>query len=214
MRPIQQILNDYQKLLYRFVRERSLYISGGVALLVLIIGYGVLLGPKISVIREEGILDYDTTVQTREDKHFYLQQLEGLRDRYNSVSAKDIEKLRTVLPSSPEIPELFVMMDSLMADAGFTLNAVTFSFAASDASLKGSRTITAQGVVENVPALPADIQVIKISTSIIGKDGYDQFKRLLTTIERNARLLNLTSFSYHPGTTSYQLSLETFYRAP
>lgn len=201
---------------YLQVQRRSRTFGIAAAVLILIVAYLAILGPLVQRIRDRGLFDLTTSRETLASRKQYVAKLQSLEQRYRGIAPQDIVSLDRILPTEPGIPELYVVMDDLFADAGFTLRSISFTFAGSDLGAQSGRTITAEGVrsAETVRALPEGIRVLKISAIASGTPGYDAFKRLIRTVEHSERLLNLTDFTFKPESGEYTLTLETFYWEP
>ncbi|MBI3963660.1 MAG: hypothetical protein HY341_01550 [Candidatus Kerfeldbacteria bacterium] len=201
---------------YLQVQRRSRTFGIVAAALILIIAYLTVIGPLVQRIRDRGLFDLAASRETLVSRKQYVAKLQSLEVQYRGIAPQDIVSLDRILPTEPGIPELYVVMDDLFADAGFTLRSISFAFAGSDLGAQSGRTITAEGVrpAETARALPEGIRVLKISALVTGTPGYDAFKRLIGTIEHSERLVNLTDFTFKPESGEYSFTMETFYWEP
>jgi len=123
-------------------------------------------------------------------------ELEKLKS--TKVSFAELEgpakKILEILPSSQELPAIFVQMEALAVKHNLFL-----------ASIDVSNDKDAAASKKKLP-----LQKIIINISLTGGD-YFALKGLLADVEKNLRLLDVRSLAYAPDTKSFNLSLAAYF---
>ncbi|MFC1662816.1 hypothetical protein ACFL04_01455 [Patescibacteria group bacterium] len=193
-----------RKLINLYVKY-SRYITIGVAVILVIVGYALLIGPKWNEIRLVGLNDYAREQRKLEDDKVYLGELEKLVTKYNGINQAILSDIDEVLPDRQDLPNLFVQMEALAIDAGATMSNISFS------------TTESEALSESV-----QLKVLDIDIELDGGNRYNEVKALLDIFERNKRILDLISISFSlEGTETvsldkevsgdYNLNLRTYY---
>lgn len=173
----------------------------------------------------------------------YYQQLDKLASSlttFEQEKKQEIDKLTKILPQQPEIANLFAELEALIKASGFTLK--TVSFTESPVSQQKSNNDTSlSNTTNDLPIINENtelnegeqlgltndynqenigqnIGVVDINISIEG-GGYLAFKALLTNIENNLRLMDVTTINFGDinvdevkgEKASYVLTLRTYY---
>ncbi|MEK7570036.1 MAG: hypothetical protein AAB515_01145 [Patescibacteria group bacterium] len=185
--------------LTHFVERHVLVFGIGVSALVLIIGGFLFVAPRVKEVRALGGLDYTQKQAQLAAQQSYLEQLRGLRDEVNAVSPDDIARLNAIVPRGRDVPGIFRQMQAFAKDANMDLSSVAVSdggSAAGSASVGGLRTVT-------------------VSVILSGALDYNGLKNFLNVVSRQAPLLDLTSISHSPSSSSqpnsYSFSFRSYY---
>lgn len=132
-----------------------------------------------------------------EDTLARLTELQKLRDDllnvYNSIPRDRIQRLSEMLPSDPEIGTLLVTMEKLTGDQKLALSGINFSTG---------------GGADALGVTPI-LYSFSVSTS------YSDFKTFLGSIEKNLRLIDLSTISFSaPGKqpANFSLQAKSYYK--
>ena len=149
--------------------------------------------------------------KTLEEEQEILNNLKEMREEYQQVK-DDMEKINMVLPQGEEIPELLVQLEAMVLDAGLFCESIKpISTEEEVASITESQD--QEGAKETVSYRPLDISV-----ELTG--NYKSFKRYLDNLEKNIRILNITSITivkpdFEEGGENlfdFALELKTYYQ--
>ena len=194
-----------------------------VVLVIIIVGFGgfTVLYPKYQGIQNQGLLDFGNKQKKLEERQSYLNRLEKMVEDFRTINKTDVENLKNLLPESQEIPELFVMLDRLGADIGMKVTRITLSPQSVTrvnevSSEKSSQSNNQALAAENESTYSKTVQIGSINI-IVGLEAesidYGKFKNMLTTLEKNMRILDINTINYEPGADTYQLNMTTYYLA-
>ncbi len=189
-----------------------------VALVVMVVaaGYFLLLGPRFKEISQQGILGYDAKRAQLEERQRYLDDLEVMVSRYEQVDFASLEKLSLVLPHKQDIPGILVEFQALAESVGLTVQSITVTelgAAAVSVAPGSAETRTGSTAIPAADAatLSSAVKPLNVSLTVAGADGYGTLKALLTAIERDLRIFDVSSVSFTPDGATYTLLLKTYY---
>lgn len=203
---------SFKNSILAFVIKYFRFILGALIILLLVLSTYLILLPKYRQISGEGYLDYERKQQTLEAKKKELSELQELQEELSHVTTVEIERLKRILPSSKEIPDIFLQMESLARESGLNVSRVSITEAgARQSDSSNSSTTTKNKKTSTVQA--SGIQTINISLTVEGNTTYDSLKILLDNIEDNMRIVDLDSLSYEKSEEegSFSLNLATYY---
>jgi len=109
----------------------------------------------------------------------------------NQIEASNLQKLHEFLPSTSDREGLLQILEDKAKESGFVL-----------------KTMEINEAVKEV--LPARVKALRIAANFVGGD-YKAFKNLLSALEKNARLLDISSLSFGGGGGSYSLNFRTYW---
>lgn len=186
--------------IFRFAERHVLAFGIAFAGALLLIGGIVFVLPRVKDVQARGGLDYQQKKRLYDGQVKYLEDLNALRDQVNAVSLDDIARLNAVVPRGKDIPGIFRQMQSFANDARMSLESVSVSD--SGALTSGSATGTG-------------LRSITVSVILSGALDYDGMKNFLKVVSRQAPLLDLTSISHSPASSSsassYSFSFRSYY---
>ena len=184
----------------RFAERHVLAFGIGLAVLLLVVGGFIFVMPRVQDVQARGGLDYQQKQRQYDAQSKYLQDLNALRDQVNAISPDDIARLNAVVPRGKDIPGIFRQMQSFANDARMSLESVSVSD--SGAATAGSATGTG-------------LRSLTVSVILSGSLDYDGTKNFLKVVARQAPLLDLTSISHSPASSStassYSFSFRSYY---
>ena len=179
------------------------------------IGYLYLIQPKVAEIKESinsFLPQKQEEFATLEEYGKQLSALEEQLSGYLGSNQEGLNRLREILPTESDLPELLLQLDKLVIRSGFSFSSIGFS---------ESEAITSQNN-EEANLLPADnllskLKIVNITLTADG-GGYEEFLKLVANIESHVRILDLVSASFTLPEASaggiqgtYSLQLRTYY---
>lgn len=170
---------------------------------ILLIGYFWMLGPKIDSIALQKTQIISTEAKQSQNKIF-VDSLKKLEIEYNQVlnqRVADLDKLNKMIPSDPQIAELFVLSEKLAAQNGFEVSSVDFSgefddSAAADKTSQDSQPLADNGLRQVIIHLVVQKIVSEDGSPLDGQTSYQSFKKYLEALETNLRLMDIKTVSF------------------
>jgi len=203
------------------------YISISLVVVVFVLGLWLIIWPKFVDIQYQNNNYVPELKQERDDKAIYFQKLKSLRDQYSVLSsdnnARELEKVNNILPDKANVQSLFVEIEKLVTEAGFSLQQISINEVKTDID----KLIEFQvDEFMKLDPLPGELRAVDIEISVEG-GGYNEFKSLLKRIEDNVRLFNLVTVNFSAlsepsyvgqdgkeiATKQYSLDFRTYYLA-
>ncbi len=168
------------------------------------------------------IPEYNKIFETRVEKSAKAEEIDKLNtdlevlrglEADQEKNKKVVEKLLTFLPDESDVPELLVQLENIAYDeAGVGLPQLSFEYT-DEADSRGKRArITTEGEGQT------SYKALNVSSTVVG--SYKNMKLYLATLERNLRLIDVTSidFSSRPVVEdgpkdifSYTINFKTYY---
>ena len=195
---------------------------------VLMLGYFFLLKPKM-VSNEARQEQNDKNIANKEASERLLASLGRLESEYKNIQDNrkaDLEQLKKILPTNPQVAEIFVLAEKLALDNGLKLNSV-------DISVDNNLSTEKNSASTILKSLPLRFSLTRISKEEMTDffpegsvlpfdpniDDYALFKNYIDTLEKNLRLmdiqtLSLPALSVDPerNVPSFNFSVLTYYR--
>lgn len=205
------------KILFFLVRYFRLALIG-IIIILLSFSLYFLIMPKISEIREQGGLDYESKLAVWEAKKNELVQLKELEEKISQVTTVEIQKLERILPATKELPDIFRQMENLARDSGLKVTQISITEGVktsisetetSEETIKSKKQNTTTAKKEE-----GSLGALTISLSVEGDNTYPALKAFLDNIEDNMRIIDINSLSYAPTggeQKSYAVNLMTYY---
>jgi len=133
-----------------------------------------------------------------------IKDLETLVANIDNQYGRSLSLLQQVLPTQANVPELIAQVDALTRKSGFEINSIDITESLSSGTVKKG----APKAVANNP-----LHLVNINLNVAG-GSYPSFKILLDNIEKNIRLLDLSSISFSGSVAeavNYNLNLRAYY---
>src|SRR3989338_8655580 len=197
---LKKIIRFLKKIFIRFF----FIINFVVILAVLALGYINFLSPSIMRLKAGKNLGLEERKKEEERLKTYLEELETMRNNYKSFTQAKLDELTRILPREEDFPGLFVQMQKIAEENNFILDSL--DIVPIDAQRNRSRengdgennTSGEGGSAQNSQAGKSAIAEISggrikelnLSFSITG-GNYEDFKKLLSDIERNMRIFDI-----------------------
>ncbi|MCC7436786.1 type 4a pilus biogenesis protein PilO [Candidatus Nomurabacteria bacterium] len=135
------------------------------------------------------------------------QSREELIAKYNSISKKDLDNLKILLPDTVDNIRLIIQIDSLATKNGMSsLRNVEYDAAKTDPQAKPD-------VQQNVSQKPYGEFTMSFTTT----GQYKNFLSFIADLEQNLRLVDISSVSFTEGdkslgdSLSYKITLKTYW---
>ncbi len=187
-----------------------------IMLVVLLLGYFFILSRSISDIKKS---QDDTAVVVNKQKEVddLVKKVTDLNVRYEAIQkqrAGDLRRLQQIVPSEPQIAELFVIAERLAVARGFILSSIDIANANEASDNAGQ------------PEYPAGLKTLMLNMSVSktidlddppAVDSYTAFKQYLDDLERSLRLFDVKTVTFSgvgiPGATSlsFGFTITTYY---
>lgn len=173
-----------------------------IIVLIGLIGYYYLFLPEIEQIRELKDVSFSAKQTDFSKKISHLNNFEALQKNYQAIKADDLEKIKQVLPEGPDLPGLFVQLQSLGREFNLQLISVVVT------EEKGSQ--------EKRAAKEKDIKKLNVTLQYGGLGDYVFFKSFLRGFENHVRLFDINNVSFTLAKTGGQsgqinLNFTTYY---
>lgn len=155
--------------------------------------------------------DLATVQQTLDETKDLGRRYDELDARYQQISPDDIARITDFLPPKPDIGDLLIDVDTLAANAGMKLDSISFDEGAGKVS---AVTASAPPATE---ASAAGELIESFGFSFKTPGSYEAFQKLLTSLENNLRLVDITKVTFGAGSDDsdhYQFTVEakTYYQ--
>lgn len=137
-------------------------------------------------------IKYSQLKDSQNKKESDWQDLNKSLSLINAVPARDVAKLTEILPASEDVDGLIQILGDQATASGLILKTVDISPAAS-----------------NEKVVPGT-KILKIAANF-SNGNYESFKKLISALENNARLLDIRSINFAAGSGNYALNLQTYW---
>lgn len=139
-----------------------------------------------------------------------LKDLQGLRDNllktYNSIPRSKIDRLYDLLPPKPDSGNILVMLEKLTRDRNIRLRRVEFI---KEANLTAQSAGAGKIINKDAPKFNT------ISYSFTVSASYESFRSLLSAMEKNLRIIDVTDISFAGGASNlfeFTLKAKSYYQ--
>lgn len=195
--------------LNRFLGSYFKWLVFSVVIVIFLAGYFSLLRPKydqtmnlINIINRQEQLDFAA-------KNEELQKIKDLLKIYASIDKKYVDKVMAIAPVKKNKEELFSEINYLVARNGLFTNGVSLSQGSSYSDLQAKMEALA-GTRPKDYFTSGDLEAVTVSFVVQGTD-YDTFKRFLSSVESNLRLMDVISIGFDPNGKSATLVINVYY---
>ncbi len=221
-----------------FINRYSVIIFAVIIILVFALGYFFVLQPKISdikIVKDEKFQSQDK----EEENQQLLNMVNSLKEEFEHIESerkRDLDRLKIMIPDSPQIAEFFAAADSLASDNGFALLSIEISEDPISVADKNEEAGMPIDNLEDLRSLVIHMTVAKLPTQ--NPDGswemhepYQSFKSYLDRLENDLRLMDIQTIIFAefaeeeiieeteegeganiPSPINFDFSLITYYR--
>lgn len=189
-------------------RQTFLMLIGLEAVILVLIGYFFFVK---GVSQEYSAVKADL-ISRQEELNQLTQRLNNfstINKLYNSLNPELISKAGSILPSSPDLSNLMVNLDTLVKNNGFSLTGVEFQIVDG----KGKEVFRGKNASEAEAAaasLPRELKSVGINLEIKGS-SYGGLKNLIVQLENNLRLFDVQKFGFSAESSSLEIGLKSYY---
>ena len=177
-----------------------------ILLLIIILGGGWLffLGPRWENLNTEraALKNQQRIFISRENR---LEKLEKITRDYEGIAEEKIKKIESVLPSEETLPSIFVQMETLAKESGFVLSSVEIKKKESGIRNQENNPLTPFAKGESEDGNKEIGITLKLENG-----SYERFKKFLSEVEKNLRILDVISVSFDSKGTSFGVELKTY----
>ena len=220
-----------------FINRYSVIIFALIIIIVFALGYFFILQPKITDIQTVKNEAYQSQGQEEENQQL-LDLINDLKGEYNNIEnerKRDLERLKVMIPDSPQIAEFFAAADNLASENGFALLSVSVSKDPISVAEKKEKSGESVENLGDLKSMVINMTVAKLPT--MNADGqyemldpYESFKSYLDKLENNLRLMDIQTVifrgftdeslvepedeeeQYIPSPINFDFSLVTYYK--
>lgn len=190
---ITKVLTDYFR-----------WLAGAVAIVVLIIGYLLLIAPKLSQVQSSEVARQKAAEQELKTKQDYITALKESNAKFAvTLPADRRQVIDDFMPSEADFPGLLLTVKNIVAQSNLTLSSITVGQGGQVAVAAGAATRpTVAATDSSAPSAQAatvggiNVKTQDITMSVTGGTSYDAFKNLLANIESSRRLFDVVSVSF------------------
>lgn len=195
-------ISSGKKMQLFFVRYNVILTLATVCLIIAL-SYFWFLRPKYELIGQGGANDIKFLQEQKLRRQTYLNKLKDVSAKYHKINESEIEKLKKILPTDPEIAGLFIQLQDLAQKNNLLL-----------ANVSINETAPADESQANAASPDLDqLKRLSISLNLIsrGEGSYEELKKFLTILESNLRVFDVQAVYFTPKSPNYSLSLITYY---
>lgn len=195
------IINKINSFLTAYFKLIIVFIS----LTIFLAGFFILLIPKYKkAISQVEIAKNNMETEYAEFSR-YLNRLETLNSAYRSVDKREVDRINSLLPDTPELENLMSQVEAIAKNSG----ALLVSLGIEDVSGSAKSAANKSGA-KKISASPDGLNKVKLTANLVGLD-YAGFKGLLKVIESNLRLLDIERVSFTPKGNAISLEMTSYY---
>lgn len=190
---ITKVLTDY----YR-------WLAGGVALLVIVAGYFVVIAPKLNEVQTSQVTKQKASEADLLVKQQYIADLKESNAKFvDTLPADRRQVIDDFIPSDADFPGLLLTVKNIVAQSNLSLDSISVGQGGQVAVAAGAATApTNVTKSDSAPTAQAatvsgvNVKTQDIAISVSGGSTYASFKTLLTNIESSRRLFDVVSVSF------------------
>ena len=196
------------------INERNIFLNKyfNLILVILVLGflifsYLMFIGPKhqaAELLIKENVVNQQLLFNQQQKK---LDTLKIISDIYSKVGPADLLKFNSVLPYQYKQEQLFGEFEEIVKKNGWILKSVSLSYP--DELPVGQVAPPPVNEGSSFGSLNPNVGRVEVSLELAGLD-YQGVKKLLTVIEQNLRLFDVTQVSFSGG-SEVSLNLTTYY---
>ena len=180
--------------------ERSYaFVSLGVVGAITVVVANWFIWPQYQRMQSAGILQYRDITHVLEQRRAYIADLAVMQQEYEALDHRITRAVDLALPGDYVAGPVYIEVEQLLQGTDYTVQSVN----------------VAVDAVSSTSTTSAVYDIVTLSVNISAADAevsYNDFKTLLSRIERYPHLLNLETLTYTPGTNAYTFVLKTYQR--
>lgn len=190
---ITKVLTDYFR-----------WLAAGIAAIVLIVGYVLVIAPKMSQVQSSEVTQRKTFEADLKAKQEYIVALKQSNQKFDVALPVDQRQIiDDFLPSETDFPGLILTVKNIVAQSKLTLDSISVGQGGSVTATAGAATTPS--TTAKTPTTPSpqaatvggvNVKTQDISITVSGGSSYDALKTLLTNIESSRRLFDVVSLTF------------------
>lgn len=191
--------------LLRWFLQYYQLVTVAACVLFMILGYFLLLSPKLTRARTMEAAKLTAEQERQSALELKLQYLAALANQRAETSDADVQKISSMLPSGPAVPELLSSLEGIARASQVTMEGVEISLI-EEVKVKGKN----KEKTSAQDSLPAGVRAIEATVGVSAAP-YANLKTFLTNIEASLRLMDVVALLYNPAAKSYTITVRTYY---
>ena len=180
--------------------ERSYaFVALGVVGAITVVVANWFIWPQYQRMQSAGILQYRDITHVLEQRRAYIADLAVMQQEYEALDHRITRAVDLALPGDYVAGPVYIEVEQLLQGTDYAVQSVN----------------VAVDAVSSTSTTSAVYDIVTLSVNISAADAevsYNDFKTLLSRIERYPHLLNLETLTYTPGTNAYTFVLKTYQR--
>jgi Tfp pilus assembly protein PilO len=194
MENLEKKPNNFEIWLAEFLKKYFGIVLFLVALSVAVLGYFLVISPHFQA---SAILVQSSSFE-QEKKYIQIVQkltdLKSMEKAYKKIDSDVIRKTEEFLPPEYVQEQLFLELEQVIIKNGYTVNSMAIQ--------------KELGVSGDVP--DSSVGRVKVSLKVSAVD-YQDFKKLLSIVETNIRLMNVNKLTFSPSDQSASFDFFTYF---
>lgn len=194
MENLEKKPNNFQIWLAEFLKKYFGLVLFVFVLLLSLAAYYLVISPKFK--EAVSIISADTLEQQKKYNEVAqkLVDLSSLNRSYKKIDPKLVEKVEEFLPSEYVQEQLFLELEQVIIKNGYTVNSISVE----------------KELGNSVGVASKNIGRVKVKISVSAVDYLD-FKKLLSIMESNVRLMDIEKLTFSPGDQTADFDFYTYY---
>jgi hypothetical protein len=183
----------------------------GFFFLTLILGFFLLLKPKIDDIGEKNssLILKETEEYPKKLQEF--RKVSSYIEIYNEIDNEDIKKINEMLKSQNSKEELFSKIEYIFKKNGFIVNSITIEQEAGETETNKKEGEVLGVKDENERSLPVGVGKYGIRVDVMGID-YRGLRNILNVLENDVSIIDVEDIAFSPDKETIVLKLSTYYK--
>jgi len=171
-------------------------------LVILIIGYLLLINPKLRTNKEvtKELMELKIVMAS---KQAYLNKLRVILDSYNQINKYNKDFVNDFLPESLDLPSLITNINAIAVRNGMEVERLGYN-------VRQNSGLRNKNITEGGETVVGELEAVDVSVHVLGS-GYNRFKNFIEDLENSSRLIELESFSFDPLSDGYDLNFTVYY---
>ncbi|SRR5574344_519278 len=194
MENIEKKPNNFQIWLAEFLKKYFGLVLFVIVLVFFTAAYYLIISPKFE---EATVFISDKTLEEQKKYNETVQKLidlGSLNRSYKKIDPKLVKKVEDFLPSEYVQEQLFLELEQVIIKNGYTVNSIAVE----------------KELGNSVGAANKNVGKVKVKISVSAVNYLD-FKKLLSIMESNVRLMDIEKLDFQPGDQTADFDFYTYY---
>ncbi|MBI5467120.1 MAG: hypothetical protein HY975_02810 [Candidatus Kerfeldbacteria bacterium] len=206
-----------QTIISKLLIDYFRWVAGAVAVVVIVVGYILLLSPKISELRTSALSQRLQAQETLKTEQTYAAALQDSVNKFHqALPADQLKKVDDFIPTEADFPGLLMTIKNIAQAANLSLTTIAvgqvgqLGAAPAGATTNTETTGTTTNAAQAATATNSAIKTQDVSISVADGTSYEQFKNFLKVVESSQRLFDVVSLNFATDSGSTTTSDWTF----